>query len=230
MKKITIAIDGPAASGKSTTAKEAAKILKYTYIDTGAMYRAAALAFIRMNLDFTDKDYLKLMDSISIELKQSDNGQLTFLNGEDVSNLIRTPEVTKMVSPVSANAIVRERLIDMQRRLGIGGGIIMDGRDIGTVVFPKAELKIFMIASAESRAERRTKEMLAAGLHANYEEIKNNLIARDKFDTEREHSPLKPAPDAILIDTTKLSITEQTQLVVDLANQLINQNIINNTQ
>jgi len=222
MKKITIAIDGPAASGKSTTAKEAAKILNYIYIDTGAMYRAAALAFMRMKLDYTENDYRILMDSISIELKQSENGQRTFLNGEDVSNLIRTPEVTKMVSPVSANAIVRERLIAMQRQIGTGGGIIMDGRDIGTVVFPNAELKVFMVASAESRAERRTKEMLASGIQANYEEIKNNLIARDKYDTERELSPLKPATDAVVIDTSKLSIKEQTQLVVDLALQLIN--------
>lgn len=222
MKKITIAIDGPAASGKSTTAKEAAKILNYIYIDTGAMYRAAALAFMRMKLDYTENDYRILMDSISIELKQSENGQRTFLNSEDVSNLIRTPEVTKMVSPVSANAIVRERLIAMQRQIGTGGGIIMDGRDIGTVVFPNAELKVFMVASAESRAERRTKEMLASGIQANYEEIKNNLIARDKYDTERELSPLKPATDAVFIDTSKLSIKEQTQLVVDLALQLIN--------
>ncbi len=221
MKKIIIAIDGPAGSGKSTTAREVARKLDYVYIDTGAMYRAAALAFKQMELDFNDDDFAKLMNSINIELRQSESGQKTYLNGKDVSDEIRTPEITKLVSPVSANHIVRKKLVDMQRQLGKGGGIVMDGRDIGTVVFPRAELKIFMIASPEARAARRTKEMLAKGIQVNEEQIKNDLIARDKYDSTREISPLKMADDAIEIDTSELTIVEQTEKVVLLAKELM---------
>jgi cytidylate kinase len=221
MKKIIIAIDGPAGSGKSTTAREVARKLGYVYIDTGAMYRAAALAFRRMGMEFNDRDFSKLMDSIDIELRQSESGQKTYLNGEDVSDEIRTPEITKLVSPVSANHIVRKKLVDMQRQLGKDGGIVMDGRDIGTVVFPRAELKIFMVASPEARAARRTKEMLAKGIDVNEEQIKNDLIARDKYDSSREISPLKKANDAIEIDTSELTIEEQTEKVVDLAMNLL---------
>ena len=221
MKKIIIAIDGPAGSGKSTTAREVARTLGYVYIDTGAMYRAAALAFKRMNLDFTDEDFIKLMNSIEIELKQGENGQRTFLNGEDVSDEIRTPEITKLVSPVSANPVVREKLVEMQRRLAADGGVVMDGRDIGTVVFPDAALKIFMVASPETRAERRTKELKAKGIDVDFESIKNDLIARDKYDSTREISPLKKADDAVEIDTSNLSIAEQTAKVVELAKKII---------
>ncbi len=221
MKKIIIAIDGPAGSGKSTTAREVARKLGYIYIDTGAMYRAAALAFKRMNLDFNDEDFTKLMNLISIEMKQGENGQRTFLNGEDVSDEIRTPEITKLVSPVSANKIVREKLVEMQRRLGAGGGIVMDGRDIGTVVFPEADLKIFMVASPEARARRRTLEMREKGIEADEEQIKRDLIARDKYDSSREISPLRKADDAVEIDTSELTIEQQTEKVLQLARKII---------
>jgi cytidylate kinase len=221
MKKIIIAVDGPAGSGKSTTAREVARELGYVYIDTGAMYRAAALAFKRMNFNFTDEDFSKLMTSIEIKLRQGDKEQKTLLNDTDVSDEIRTLEITKLVSPVSANHIVRKKLVDMQRQLGKNGGIVMDGRDIGTVVFPDAELKIFMVASPEARAARRTKEMLEKGIQVNEEQIKNDLIARDKYDSTREISPLKKAADAIEIDTSQLTIEEQTAKVVDLANEII---------
>jgi cytidylate kinase len=220
MKKIIIAIDGPAGSGKSTTAREVANKLGYIYIDTGAMYRAAALAFKRMNLKFTDEDFEKLMNTIKIELKQGDNGQRTYLNGEDVSDEIRTPEITKLVSPVSANKIVREKLVEIQRQLGADGGIVMDGRDIGTVVFPNADLKIFMVASPEARAKRRTLELRAKGIDADEEEIKRELIARDKYDSTREISPLRKADDAVEIDTSALTIEEQTDKVVQLAKKI----------
>jgi len=221
MKKIIIAIDGPAGSGKSTTARETAKKLDYLYIDTGAMYRAAALRFKQMKLDFTDDDYTVLMNNLDISLSAGEEGQRTMLNGVDVSYDIRTPEITKLVSPVSANRIVREKLIDMQRQLGRQGAVVMDGRDIGTVVFPDAELKIFMVASAEARAKRRTMEMLAKGMTADEEQIKKDLIARDNYDSNREHSPLKQAEDAVVIDTSELSIAEQTDIVVKLARKII---------
>lgn len=220
-KKIIIAIDGPAGSGKSTTAREVATKLGYIYIDTGAMYRAAALAFKRMDLDFTDDDFRKLMDSISIKLKQGEDGQKTFLNGEDVSFEIRTPEITKLVSPVSAHPIVREKLVEIQRQMGNEGGVVMDGRDIGTVVFPNAPLKIYMVATPEARAERRTKELREKNIEADFEKIKNDLIARDKYDSTREHSPLRKADDAVQIDTSKLSIEQQTEKVVELALEII---------
>lgn len=220
-KKIIIAIDGPAGSGKSTTAREVAAKLGYIYIDTGAMYRAAALAFKRMDLDFTDDDFRKLMDSISIELKQGEDGQKTFLNGEDVSFEIRTPEITKLVSPVSAHPIVREKLVEIQRQIGNEGGVVMDGRDIGTVVFPNAPLKIYMVATPEARAERRTKELREKNIEVDFEKIKNDLIARDKYDSTRKHSPLRKADDAVEIDTSKLSIEQQTEKVVELALKII---------
>jgi len=222
MKKIIVAIDGPAGSGKSTTARESAKRLDYIYIDTGAMYRAAALGFRQMKLDFTDDDFTVLMNTIDIELVQGPNGQITLLNGVDVSNEIRTPEITKLVSPVSANAVVRERLVSMQRNLGKAGGVVMDGRDIGTVVFPDADLKIYMVASAEARAKRRTLELLAKGIEVNEQQIKQDLISRDNYDSNRDNSPLKQADDALIIDTSILSINEQTEIVVNLALELIN--------
>jgi cytidylate kinase len=223
MKKIIIAIDGPAGSGKSTTAKEVAQRLNYIYIDTGAMYRAAALGFKRLNLDFTDEDYHFLMNNIKIDLVRTPNGQLTFLNGEDVSSEIRNPEITKLVSPVSAHPIVRKELIEQQRLMGTNGGIVMDGRDIGTVVFPSADLKIFMIASPEARASRRTRELIAMGIEANEEEIRNQLIQRDNYDSTREHSPLIKADDAFQIDTSNITIEEQTNLILNLASGIINQ-------
>ena len=220
MKKIIIALDGPAGSGKTTTAKRVADELGYLYIDTGAMYRAVTQAWIESNKPESDIDEEHMEDfikNLTIHLKQSDEGQKTLLNGKDVSYEIRLPEETRLVSPVSAVACVREWLVDEQRHLGEHGGVVMDGRDIGTVVFPQAELKIYLIASPEARAHRRYLEMKAKGMEANEEEIKDAIIARDKYDSTRDHSPLRKAEDAIEIDTSDLSFDEQTKMVIELA-------------
>lgn len=222
MKKIIIAIDGPAASGKSSSAKIIAETLGYTYIDTGAMYRAVTLAFLKTNREYVEKEVIDLCDKIKIELFPSEKGQRTFLDGEDVSDDIRTPEVTKWVSPVSAIAEVREKLVDMQRKMGENGGIVMDGRDIGTVVFPNAELKIFLIASVKTRAIRRFKEHQAKGENLTIEEIEKDIIRRDEYDSTRETSPLIKATDAIEIDTSDMTLDEQSQYIVNLAKKVIN--------
>ncbi|MER3329497.1 MAG: (d)CMP kinase [Candidatus Kapaibacterium sp.] len=222
MKKIIIALDGPAGSGKTTTAREVAKKLNYIYIDTGAMYRATTLAFIRSGKELEGFDFDSLMDNIKIELEPSESGQRTLLNGEDVSKEIRTAEVTKLASPVAAIGIVREKLVDQQRELGKQGGVVMDGRDIGTVVFPNADLKLYMHASIEARAERRTKELIAAGSQVTVEEIAKLISDRDDFDSNREISPLRKADDAKVIDTSNITIEDQTNIVIDLANKIIN--------
>ena len=222
MKKIIIALDGPAGSGKTTTAREVAKKLNYIYIDTGAMYRATTLAFIRSGKELEGFDFDSLMDNIKIELEPSESGQRTLLNGEDVSKEIRTAEVTKLASPVAAVGIVREKLVDQQRELGKQGGVVMDGRDIGTVVFPNADLKLFMQASIEARAERRTKELIAAGSQVTVAEIAKLISDRDDFDSSREISPLRKADDAQVIDTSNITIEDQTKIVIDLANKIIN--------
>ncbi len=221
MKKIIIAIDGPAGSGKSTTARLAAERLGYIYIDTGAMYRAVTLAWLRSKLEMSEDILCKLLLNLHIELKPSEQGQRTYLNGEDVSDEIHSIEVTKNVSPVSAVGCVREKLVDMQRELGKNGGVVMDGRDIGTVVLPNADLKIFLIASVDARAMRRTLELKDKGIIESVKEIKEQIITRDLFDSSRDISPLKKAGDAIEIDTSNLTIEEQTEKVVVLAKEII---------
>lgn len=223
MKKIIIAIDGPSGSGKSTTAREAAKKLNYLYIDTGAMYRAVTLAWIKSGNDFSNESICEIIKNIKIELKITDEGQKTFLNGSDVSFDIRKPDVTKWVSPVSAIDCVRTAMVDMQRNIGKDGGIVMDGRDIGTVVFPNADLKIFLVASIEERAKRRQKELSQSGIQLSFEEVMAQLESRDIYDSSRANSPLKKAADAILLDTSSLTIEEQTNKVVNLALKIINQ-------
>lgn len=222
MKKIIIAIDGPAASGKSSSAKIIAETLGYTYIDTGAMYRAVTLAFLRTKREYDEKEIVELCDNIKIELFPSEKGQCTFLDGEDVSEAIRTPEVTKWVSPVSAIVEVRKKLVAMQRKMGENGGIVMDGRDIGTVVFPNAELKIFLVASVQTRAMRRFKEHQAKGENLSIEEIEKDILRRDKYDSSRQTSPLSKAIDAIEIDTSNMTLDEQSMNIVNLARNLIN--------
>lgn len=221
MKKITVAIDGPAGSGKSTTARLVAQTLGYVYIDTGAMYRAVTLAWLREKTDLTEENICSLMDRIKISLKQSEAGQKTFLNDEDVSDEIRTPIVTKFVSPVSAMGCVREKMVSQQRELGRDGGVVMDGRDIGTVVFPSAELKIFLIASIQARAERRRLELVAKGINVGFDELIKQIADRDNYDSSRSLSPLTKAEDAFEIDTSYLTIEEQTGLVVNYAKSII---------
>ncbi len=221
MKKITIAIDGPAGSGKTTTAKQTAKQLSYIYIDTGAMYRAVTYAWLSSGLPMEEGAVTGLMEKVSLEIIHTDSGQKTVLNGKDISEEIRLPEVTANVSEISAFGCVREKLVEQQRNIGSGGGVVCEGRDIGTVVFPNAELKIYLVASIESRAERRTLELSQKGLDFSVDEIKKQIAARDKFDSSRTHSPLRKAPDAIEIDTSGLSIEEQTEKVAELARRIV---------
>lgn len=221
---LIIAIDGPAGSGKSTTARFVAQKLKYIYIDTGAMYRAVALAWLESGLEYEETLINSLMEEIKIELKQGPQGQIVLLNSRDVSKEIRQPEVTKYSSPISAFAYVREKLVALQREIGKDGAVVMDGRDIGTVVFPDAELKIFLVAKVEARAERRRKEMLTKGIEEPLETIIEAIKTRDNNDSTREISPLRKAEDAIELDTTELSIDEQCKFVIDKALEIISNN------
>ena len=221
MKKIIIALDGPAGSGKTSTAKVVAGELNYIYIDTGAMYRAVTLAWMRSGKEIDEKYANEIMDNVTVELKQSDNGLRTILNGEDVSDAIRDLKVTKLVSPVSAMGYIREKLVAQQRVIAKGGGVVMDGRDIGTVVFPNAELKIFFTATPEIRADRRLKELKEKGVEITHNEILEQIIARDKYDSTREIAPLKQADDAILMDTSYMNLQEQSNKVVEMAIKII---------
>lgn len=225
LKKIIIAIDGPAASGKSTTAKALAKRLGYTYIDTGAMYRAITLKFLRSPcLDelFSNETRLKeLLDKTDVHLE----GENVFLDSENVSHLIRSNEVSRLVSKVSSLKPVREKLTACQRKIGAARGVVMDGRDIGTVIFPDAELKIFMTASVKERAKRRYEELLeksATGtVDISISELEEEIAQRDKADAERAISPMRQAPDAIALDTSHLSIDEQVEFIYERAKRLI---------
>ncbi len=221
MKKITIAIDGHSSCGKSTMAKDLARELGYTYIDTGAMYRAVTLFAMRKGLfaeDGTiDTETLQgLMGEVSIAQKNIEGKTITFLNGEDVEKEIRSMEVSSHVSPIAAIPFVREKMVEQQRQMGREGGIVMDGRDIGTVVFPNAELKVFVTASAEVRAQRRYKELIEKGMPASYEDILKNVTERDYMDSHRAVSPLRPADDAVILDNSNLTIAEQKQWLLDL--------------
>ncbi len=219
-KHIQIAIDGPAAAGKSTIAKKTAELLGYTYVDTGAMYRAITYKALSLSVDLEDGDELtKLLKETSIELKPSPNGQLVFLDGQDVTDEIRSMEVTSNVSLVAAHANLREEMVRRQIEMGKNGQVVMDGRDIGTKVLTNAELKIFMSASVEERAQRRYLENQKRGIDISLEELKEDIARRDKFDSEREASPLVQAEDAIFIDTTSLSIDEVSQKIMQLAKE-----------
>lgn len=212
MRRIIIAIDGPAASGKSTTAKLLARRLGYVYLDTGAMYRACALAARQQRIDLNDNHSLSmLMDKIRISIQYSEDGNTIWLNNEDVSEAIREPEISRLASAISAHRVVRTKMVELQRELGKEGGVILDGRDIGTVVFPQAELKFFMIAPLEIRAQRRFLELKEKGLNPLFEDILQDLEKRDKADASRALAPLIPAQDAIEIDTGQLSISEQVE-------------------
>jgi cytidylate kinase len=223
MKKIIIAIDGPAGSGKTTSAKLLAEKLNYIYIDTGAMYRAVTLAWLNSKEELTDEVLQNIVNNSKIELIPATNGQITKLNGIDVSDDIRSQEVNKYVSPVSANEFVRNKMVEMQREFGKDKCCVMDGRDIGTTVFPNAELKIFLTASIGARAKRRMLEFEQKGIkNLSNDEIAEQIIARDKFDSNREISPLRKAEDAIAIDTSNLTLNEQVETIYKLAIDVIN--------
>ena len=210
MKTIQIAIDGPASSGKSTVAKIIAKDFGYTYLDTGAMYRAATYVALQHQISpDQSSQLLELLDQYPISFGRSESGeQLVFLGDVDVSHPIRENAVTNAVSSFAAIPAIREKLVALQQEIAQQGGIVMDGRDIGTVVLPKAELKIFLVASVDERAERRYKENLAKGIETDLETLKEEIATRDYKDSHRETSPLKQAEDAIYLDTTGLSIIE----------------------
>lgn len=209
MENISIAIDGPASSGKSTVAKLLASDFNFIYVDTGAMYRAVTFLAIKHHVAFSDEAALaELTKKYPITFQQSGHGQIVFVNDEEVTEAIRQPDVTAAVSEVSAHGMVREELVEAQRQLAKTGGIVMDGRDIGTTVLPQAEVKIFLVASVEERAQRRYKENQAKGIQMDFEAIKGAIAKRDYLDSHREVSPLIQAQDAQLVDTTGMSIEQ----------------------
>ena len=218
MKKITIAIDGHSSCGKSTMAKDLARRVGYVYVDTGAMYRAVTLYALRHQL-FNEDGTVKTEElrtampdiSVSFKFNESTGRPDTYLNGECVEQLIRSLEVSSHVSPVAAVGFVREALVAQQQQMGREGGIVMDGRDIGTVVFPNAELKVFVTASAEVRAQRRYDELQQKGMPADYADILKNVQERDYIDSHREVSPLRQADDALLLDNSDMTIEQQNE-------------------
>ncbi|MDI6740949.1 MAG: (d)CMP kinase [Candidatus Edwardsbacteria bacterium] len=217
-RKLVIAIDGPAASGKSTTARLVAQKLEYLYIDTGAMYRAMGLKALRNNIPFSDiTGIAEMAGNTAIRQVQSADGAATYLDGEDVSAAIRQPEISQAASDVSKISAVRRRLVKLQQEMERDGGVVMEGRDITTKVFPNADIKVFMQASIGARARRRQAELAARGIAASVTELEKLIAARDKQDSERSDSPLTCAPDSIVIDTTGLTIEQQVGKVVALA-------------
>jgi cytidylate kinase len=221
-RKLVIAIDGPAASGKSTTAQRVAEQLGYLHVDTGAMYRAATLKVLRAGIPAADQERVAaLVESARIELRSANGSQRVLLDGEDVTEVIRTPDVTRAVSAVSSIRRVRDVMVREQRRMGAEGGIVLEGRDIGTVVFPDADLKFFMIAGIEARARRRGDELRTRGIQADVDRLKDELRDRDTIDSTRSESPLKKADDAIEVDTSDLTIEQQVALVIATARRVM---------
>lgn len=212
-----VAIDGPASSGKSTISKLIAKENHFLYLDTGAMYRVVTLAVLRNHISLEDHDAInELVQNIEIRFTMKDGKQSVFMNGEDVTDEIRSVEVTKNVSAVSALKEVRTRLVHLQQEIAENHSIIMDGRDIGTVVLPQAEIKIFLVASVEERAKRRFIENQEKGIEMSYEELVEDIRRRDHIDSTRKESPLKKADDAIEIDTTTMTIDDVVKTVTAL--------------
>ncbi|HDV6019599.1 TPA: (d)CMP kinase [Staphylococcus pseudintermedius] len=217
MKAINIALDGPAAAGKSTIAKRVAAQLGMIYVDTGAMYRAITYYYLNNKERFTD--FTSLISEIDLHLGyDAEKGQRVFLNDNDVTDFLRENDVTQNVSYVSSIKEVRQFLVQVQQKLAADKGIVMDGRDIGTTVLPDAEVKVYMIASVEERAERRYKDNQERGIESSIEQLKKDIAERDAYDMNREISPLKKAEDAIEIDTTGLSIAQVTDKILSLVN------------
>ena len=220
MKKIQIAIDGPASSGKSTVAKIIARNLDLIYLDTGAMYRVATFVALQKETDDA-KEIIEFIEKNPISFMNGQKGQAVLMGSENVTEVIRTNEVTNTVSKISAMTEIREFMVAEQQRIAKNGGIIMDGRDIGTVVLPKADLKIFLVASVDERAERRYKENLSKGIPTDLERLKIEISERDRKDSTRAISPLKQAEDAILLDSTGKTINEIVQFIEDKAKELM---------
>jgi len=218
MKKgLIIAIDGPAASGKSTTAQLLAQKLGYVYIDTGAMYRACALKAKKMGIDINDEESIReLLDDIDIRIENHNSKNRIYLDGEDVSEDIRADDISALASAISAIPAVRYKMVELQRKMGEKGGVILDGRDIGTFVFPTAEVKFFLTASPEVRAKRRWLELKQKGINKDFSEVLADLVKRDNNDSQRALAPLKKADDAIEVDTSNMTIEEQTDCLYQI--------------
>jgi len=216
LKRIVVAIDGPAGSGKSTISRLLARELGYTYIDTGAMYRAMGVAASRSGVEPVGGPAIdRLCETTDIRLVPEDGANRVILNGEDVTEEIRTPGASMMASRVSALKAVRERLLGLQREMGRAGGVVMDGRDIGTVVFPDAQVKFFLVADLEERARRRQAELEAKGSAPGFDATLEDMRRRDRDDTDREIAPLKKAEDAVLVDTTVMTIDDAVSFVLE---------------
>ena len=214
MKSFDVAIDGPSGAGKSSLARRCAAELGLLYVDTGAIYRTVGLAALRRGVDRKDETAVAaILPELEIQMAYEDGEQRMYLNGEDVSREIRMPEISMCASDVSAHAAVRSFLLEMKRKLARENCVIMDGRDIGTVVLPEAKLKIYLTASPEARADRRMKELVAKGVEQPYEEVLRDIIQRDEQDMNREVAPLRQAEDAVLVDTTEIDFDESFRLL-----------------
>ena len=220
---VAIALDGPAGAGKSSIAKRAATALDFIYVDTGALYRTIGLAATRKGVEpKPSPEVEKLLSEITVDLTFNDKGeQIVLLDGEDVSGLIRTPEASMMASKISAVPSVRAYLLDLQRNMAKSHNVIMDGRDIGTVVLPDAKVKIFLTASPEARAQRRYKELCEKGMDVKYEDILNDVITRDYNDSHRETAPLKPAEGCVMVDTTELDFEQSVEKIISVIKENI---------
>ena len=224
MKKPIIAIDGPAGAGKSTIAQKVAEKLGYLYIDTGAMYRAVAWKVIENNVPMSDQAKIAaLAGKTDIHFALVDGERHVFADGEDLTEAVRAPDATRLSSPVSAIQGVRKRMVELQRKMGKQGGVVMEGRDIGTVVFPNAEVKVFLTASAAERARRRLDQLAERGVEADPEEIASELRERDLRDSSRAHAPLQQAPDAVLLETDGMNIEQVVDAVVAIHDEKVGQ-------
>lgn len=221
---INIAIDGPGGTGKSTVARAVAKQLGFIYVDTGAIYRAIGLKFVRTGKSFTNENIISVLPGTELSLTHIDGEQHIIIDGEDVSSLIRTQEISSAASKVSAVPEVRAFLLDLQRDIARKNNVIMDGRDVGTVILPNAEVKIFLTANVEVRARRRHRELMAKGLETpdTFERVLKEVAERDKADSERATAPLKPAEDAVLVDTSDMDFEQSVQTVINIIRRKVN--------
>lgn len=221
---INIAIDGPGGAGKSTVARAVAKQLGFIYVDTGAIYRAIGLKFVRTGKSFTNENIISVLPGTELSLTHIDGEQHIIIDGEDVSSLIRTQEISSAASKVSAVPEVRAFLLDLQRDIARKNNVIMDGRDVGTVILPNAEVKIFLTANVEVRARRRHRELMAKGLETpdTFDRVLKEVAERDKADSERATAPLKPAEDAVLVDTSDMDFEQSVQTVINIIRRKVN--------
>lgn len=221
---INIAIDGPGGAGKSTVARDVAKQLGFIYVDTGAIYRAIGLKFVRTGKSFTNENIISVLPGTELSLTHIDGEQHIIIDGEDVSSLIRTQEISSAASKVSAVPEVRAFLLDLQRDIARKNNVIMDGRDVGTVILPNAEVKVFLTANVEVRARRRHRELMAKGLETpdTFERVLKEVAERDKADSERATAPLKPAEDAVLVDTSDMDFEQSVQTVINIIRRKVN--------